>query len=98
MSLMGIFNIPIPSKVSGANILNTSEIIVFILISIILFIYAKFFHKNNIEYTICPTCKESFNYKDLKDGKCPYCEDVDTIEIEEYYKIHPEELEEKEKV
>lgn len=37
-------------------------------------------------YTICPNCKETFTYNELENGKCPYCEDVDTIDIEEYYK------------
>ncbi|WP_419774193.1 hypothetical protein [Halarcobacter sp.] len=45
------------------------------------------------EYTICPNCKETFNYDDLKKGKCPYCKDVDTVDIEQYYKDNPEEKE-----
>ena len=44
-------------------------------------------------YTICPNCKESFTYSELKDGKCKYCDDVDTIDIEEYYKNNPDEKE-----
>ncbi len=38
------------------------------------------------KYTKCPKCKEVFNYQELKKGKCKYCEDIETIEIEEYYK------------
>ncbi len=37
-------------------------------------------------YTICPKCKETFDYKDLKNGKCPHCKDIDTVDIEKYYK------------
>jgi len=46
-------------------------------------------------YTICPNCKETFNYDELKNGKCKYCEDVDTVDIEQYYKDNPEEKDEK---
>ena len=42
-------------------------------------------------FSICPNCKESFTYSELKDGKCKYCDDVDTIDIEEYYKNNPDE-------
>jgi Zn finger protein HypA/HybF involved in hydrogenase expression len=53
----------------------------------ILFLYISYHVKEKKQkYTICPKCKESFNYNDLENGKCPYCEDVDTIDIEEYYK------------
>jgi len=45
------------------------------------------------KYTICPNCKETFNYIELKNGKCKYCKDVDTIDTQKYYKEHPEELE-----
>lgn len=44
------------------------------------------------KHTICPNCKETFNYNELKDGKCKYCEDVDTIDTQKYYKEHPEEI------
>lgn len=39
-----------------------------------------------IIYSICPNCKETFTYEDLENGKCIHCKDVDTIDIEEYYK------------
>jgi hypothetical protein len=38
------------------------------------------------KYTKCPNCKKTFNYSELKNGKCKYCKDIDTIEVEEYYK------------
>ena len=55
--------------------------------------YAYSLKDKKIEYTICPKCKESFNFHELKDGKCKYCEDVDTIDANKYYIEHPEELE-----
>jgi hypothetical protein len=71
---------------------------VFIVVSIIYFKYIepKILEKNKLkkpEYTICPKCKETFTYHELKDGKCKYCKDVDTIDTDKYYKEHPEELE-----
>ena len=45
-----------------------------------------------LEHSKCPNCKESFNYAELKNGKCKYCDEKDTIEIDEYYKKYPEEL------
>jgi len=39
--------------------------------------------------TICPNCKQTYNSQDLKDGKCPTCKDIDTVEIEKYYKDNP---------
>ncbi|QFR49548.1 hypothetical protein FJR48_07300 [Sulfurimonas lithotrophica] len=44
-----------------------------------------------IEYSKCPKCKKSYNYSELKDGMCPTC-NVKTIEMEEYFKKYPEEL------
>jgi len=68
--------------------------IAFIIIGLIL-IYSIYRKKSKTqkEYTICPKCKETFNYNELKNGKCKYCEDVDTIDTDKYYKEHPEELE-----
>ncbi len=43
------------------------------------------------QYSICPNCKESFTYKELHHGKCKYCKDIDTIDIEEYYKNNSDE-------
>lgn len=44
-----------------------------------------------IEFSKCPECKISYNYKDLKKGICPKCNIV-TIEIDEYYQKYPDEL------
>ena len=41
---LGILEIPIPSKVSEPKLLDKYEIVVFFLIGIILFIYAKYFY------------------------------------------------------
>jgi len=48
--------------------------------------------EKQINYSKCPNCKTSYTYSDLKDGICPKC-DIKTIEIEEYYKKYPGELE-----
>ena len=44
------------------------------------------------QYTKCPNCKEVFNYNELKDGKCKNCKDVETVDLEEYFKKYPDEL------
>ena len=66
----------------------------FFLIAISL-IYFKFTKSNILliynPTTKCPKCKEVFSYKDTIEGKCPYCQDVDTIDIKEYYKMFPDE-------
>jgi hypothetical protein len=66
---------------------NTSivESLVWI-VSGLIFFYLGLNSLDKKNYTICPKCKESFNYSDLENGKCLYCENIDTIDIEEYYK------------
>ncbi|WP_321778183.1 hypothetical protein [Sulfurimonas sp.] len=48
-------------------------------------------YKQNIEFSKCQNCKISYRYETLKDGICPTC-NIKTIEIDEYYKKYPEEL------
>jgi hypothetical protein len=67
--------------------------IFFIFLNIIYFKYiepklpeVKDTKPKKIEYSICPNCEESFIYKELNDGKCKYCDDIDTVDIKEYYK------------
>ncbi len=43
----------------------------------------------------CPNCKKVVKADELENGKCKYCKDIETIEVEEYYKKYPEKLEEK---
>ncbi len=43
----------------------------------------------------CLNCKRVVKADELENGKCKYCKDIETIEVEEYYKKYPEELEEK---
>ncbi len=57
------------------------------LISGIVFILVAYRMKSE-KYTICPKCKETYRYSDLKDGKCTKC-NIDTVDIEDYYKDHP---------
>ena len=40
--------------------------------------------KKNISHSICPKCEETFNYYELKDGMCPYC-DIPTKDLDGYY-------------
>lgn len=113
ISLIGIFFTVIVAIVFGEVPTKTNGIIKYsyndsikvlfisILISIIGYLFIKFFEpikvlKNKIpQYTKCPNCKEVFNYNELINGKCKNCKDVDTIDLDEYFKKYPEELEEK---
>ncbi len=54
-------------------------------------VYLFYISKQNIEFSKCPKCKTSYRYETLKDGICQIC-DIKTIEIDEYYKKYPEEL------
>lgn len=95
---LSILEIPIPSKISEPRILDKYEIILFLLIGIILFIYTKYFYLEKKEkYTKCPKCKEVFNYNELKDGKCKNCKEIDTIDLDKYFEKYPNELKEKTK-
>ncbi len=63
----------------------------------ILFITYYFIKSEKEKYTKCPKCKEVFNYKELINGKCKNCKDVDTVDLDEYFEKYPDELKEKEK-
>lgn len=52
---------------------------------LLIFLSKKYFRHKKTEYSICPKCKETYTYNDLKDGMCPKC-DVKTTDLEEYYK------------
>jgi hypothetical protein len=59
-----------------------------IIIGVILILISRKIKENvkkTLFYSICPKCEETFNYVDLKDGMCPYCEDVKTEDLDGYY-------------
>ncbi len=90
-----ILGFQIPNKIYSSVEITNSSAINFILIGIS-FLTIGFFQSSEPEkYTKCPRCKEVFNYNELEKEKCKYCKDIETIEVEEYYKKYPEELEEK---
>jgi len=56
---------------------------------IIFFKKIKYIKENDLdsnisEYSICPKCEETFNYYELKDGMCPYC-NIPTKDLDGYY-------------
>ncbi len=64
----------------------------FLVVGILILIDALKIKQKKIQYTKCPNCKEVFNYNELKDGKCKNCKDVETVDLEEYFKKYPDEL------
>jgi hypothetical protein len=83
------------------GILHTPLIILFIIggFYLLYLTYKEFLNNKNkpkvkeIEFTICPKCKESFDYNNLDNGKCPTCKDgnnsIDTVDIDKYYEDNP---------
>ena len=67
----------------GWVILDTKQAFSNIAISILILFFIKT-RKKILEYTICPTCKETYFYKDLEDGKCPKCK-IETVDIDKFY-------------
>lgn len=82
-------------KFSGWVNISFLGSIYLIIVGIILCIYAYYKKEKEEKFSKCPKCKETFNYNELEDGKCKYCKDIDTIDIDEYFKSFPEELENK---
>lgn len=80
-----IFEIP---KGGDVTAIKWEVGILFIIIGILLF-YSEYRKKINIKnpkYSKCPKCKEVFNFSELENGKCKYCKDIDTIDIDKYFK------------
>lgn len=101
MSIIIGFKVLLLQDFSGAwSSYNFSSSFLFIPVSFLLFYVGYLFIRYNPQekkekYTKCPTCKETYKYNELKDGKCKNCKDVDTIDLDEYFEKFPEELEEK---
>ena len=64
---------------------KTSQLrgLIYFLFGVIAIIVSKKI-KKIIEYSKCPTCKETYFYKDLQDGKCPTCK-INTVDIDKFY-------------
>ncbi|QOG12452.1 hypothetical protein [Arcobacter sp. FWKO B] len=97
-----VFNISHPFGLSGKSIqyYNNFEDRLFfgcvqLLVGIILFYIGYKRQEDKEKISKCPTCKEIFNHHELENGKCPYCKDVDMVDIEEYYKQYPKERDDK---
>ncbi len=94
----------VPTKTSGIVDYSFDESIKILFTSMIIatigYLFIKFFEPRKTlqnqskppQYTKCPNCKEVFNYNELKDGKCKNCKDVETVDLEEYFKKYPDEL------
>ncbi|MGE0052430.1 MAG: hypothetical protein AB7S49_13000 [Arcobacter sp.] len=108
-AIIAIFFGEVPTKTSGIVKYSFSDSINILFVAIFTaisgFFFIKFFEPKKTlknkpkhpQYTKCPKCKEVFNYKELINGKCKNCKDVDTVDLEEYFEKYPDELKEKEK-
>jgi len=61
-------------------------------IGVLLLYYAYNLKSDVKEFTKCPKCKESYDSITLKSNMCPKCH-IKTIEIDEYFKKYPRDLE-----
>ncbi len=95
-SMLSLLGFKIYSKYDGGFVyLSIIGTYTSLIIGVVFFyLWIKNKKKYKIEYSKCPKCKEVFNYNELEKGKCKYCKDIETIELEEYYKKYPEELKE----
>ena len=66
-----------------------------ILLACLCLILPFFLKEKEKKISICPKCKEAFNYNELEDGKCKYCKNVDTVDIKQYYKHNQHKQDEK---
>lgn len=85
---ISIFGIKTLAKGGDVTAIKWEVGILFIIIGILLF-YSEYRKKINIKnpkYSKCPKCKEVFNFSELENGKCKYCKDIDTIDIDKYFK------------
>ena len=68
----------------------------FVPLSLLLFYISYLFIRYNPKeidekFSKCKKCKKCYNYIELKKCICPKC-NIETIEIEDYYKKYPDEL------
>ena len=92
IGICAYFGIEIPDKFNGTIIPNRDATIIYVIIGFIFIFLGTKYKIKYPEFTKCPKCKKSYNYGDTIKGKCPKC-NIDTIEIEKYYKQFPSELE-----
>ncbi len=93
LGILLLFGIDIYLGKAGKVASTLINSIQFILLGFIIIYLSKFIKPE--KYSKCPRCREVFNYHELEKGKCKYCKDIETIELEEYYKKYPQELKEK---
>ena len=102
LSSFNLYKLLIDEGFKGGKVyvVSTAQSIIMQIILIILLIaYTIYLIRLNSkipEFTKCPKCKNSYNYADTKNGKCHKC-NIDTIEVEKYYRQFPDEFKNLEK-
>lgn len=97
MGILQLIGVNVYLGKSGKIEASIENAIFFICFGLLLLFLLRFIKEPKEKITKCPKCKEVFNCNELIDGKCKYCKDVDTIDINKYFKQYPNELEDKEK-
>lgn len=94
--IFNLFRLLYFGEYSGGKVyVQKTTFAIFAHIIVILFLFYIFYKSSwKTTFTKCPKCKETFSYKDILNGKCPHCKDVDTIELKEYYEKFPDEKKE----
>ena len=95
IGLLSILGFEVPSKVSGGIKPSLEYGTTSILIGFIFLCIGYRSKEKEKKYSKCPKCKETFTYAELEKGKCRYCKDTDTVDIDKYFKIYPDELNDK---
>jgi len=88
VSLMGY---KIFLKYSGWVNISIYNSFYLIVVGIILCLYGYYKREKEEKFSKCPKCKETFTYSELENGKCKYCKDTDTVDIDKYFEKYPDE-------
>ena len=83
MGMVQLFGIDVYLGKSGTIKSTPISIVMFFSIALLYYLYLRFIFKEE-KFSICLKCEETFNYYELKDGMCPYC-DIKTKDLEGYY-------------
>ena len=83
IGILQLLGIDIYLGKSGTIKSTATTITMFFSLALFYYIYIKFIFREE-RFSICPKCEETFNYYELQDGMCPYC-NIPTKDLDGYY-------------